>query len=126
MTRTQPHEGDVIVWTKPSCQQCRMVKFKLEAASVPYVEADITAREHAADLEHFRSLGYSSAPITEYRGIAVPGFMPSEIDRVIEAWRADHPEGGVIKSPRWPDGCPLTLSELARPDAGHSDCKENR
>lgn len=90
MTRTQPHEGDVIVWTKPACQQCRMVKFRLEAAGVPFVEADITAPEHIDDLAHFVRLGFSSAPITEYRGIAVPGFMPSEIDRVIEAWRADH------------------------------------
>lgn len=88
--RTQPREGDLIVWTKPSCQQRRMVKFRLEAADVPYTEADITAPEHAVDLEHFRSLGYSSAPITEYRGIAVPGFMPSEVDRIIAAWRADH------------------------------------
>lgn len=85
--RTSPSEGDVIVWTKPSCQQCRMVKFRLEAADVPYIEADVTSPEHAADLEHFRSLGYLSAPITEYRGIAVPGFMPSEIDRIIAAFR---------------------------------------
>jgi glutaredoxin-like protein NrdH len=87
--RTSPAEGDVIVWTKPSCQQCRMVKFRLEVANVPYVEADITAPEHAADLEHFRALGYLSAPITEYRDIAVPGFMPSEIDRIIDATRID-------------------------------------
>lgn len=85
--RTSPAEGDVIVWIKPSCQQCRMVKFRLEAANVPYAEADLTAPEHTADLEHFRSLGYLSAPITEYRCIAVPGFMPSEIDRIIAAFR---------------------------------------
>lgn len=78
----------VVVWSKPACQQCRMVKFRLEAAGVPFVEQDITASESAKDLEHFRSLGYSSAPITEFGGIAVPGFTPSEIDRVIEAWRA--------------------------------------
>ena len=90
MTRTQPREGLVIVWTKPSCQQCRMVKFRLEAAGVDFVEADITDPHHAGDLAHFQGLGYSSAPITEYRDIAVPGFMPSEIDRVIEAWKADH------------------------------------
>lgn len=78
----------VIVWTKPSCVQCRLVKLRLEAASVPFEERDLTAPESAKDLEHFRGLGYSSAPITEYGGIAVPGFMPSEIDRIIEAWRA--------------------------------------
>lgn len=88
--RTTPQEGDVIVWTKPACQQCRMVKFRLEAAGVPFTESDITAPEHERDLEYFRGLGFSSAPITEYRAIAVPGFMPTEIDRVIAAWRADH------------------------------------
>lgn len=87
----QPREGDVVVWTKPSCQQCRMVKFRLTAADVPFVEADLTATDSAHDLEHFRGLGFSAAPITEYGGIAVPGFMPSEIDRIIDAWRVDHP-----------------------------------
>lgn len=81
----------VIVWTKPSCMQCRLVKFRLEAAGVPFEEMDLTAPESAKDLEYFRGLGYLSAPITEYGGIAVPGFMPSEIDRIIEAWRVDHP-----------------------------------
>lgn len=28
-------------------------------------------------------------------------------------------EGGVIRSPRWPDGCPLTLDELVNPKGGH-------
>jgi hypothetical protein len=67
-----------------------MVKFRLEAAGVAFVERDLTAPEHAKDLEYFRGIGYSSAPITEFAGIAVPGFTPSEIDRVIEAWRAEH------------------------------------
>jgi glutaredoxin-like protein NrdH len=84
--------SDVIVWTKPACVQCRMVKFRLEAAGVPFTEQDLTAPSAAKDLEHFRGLGYTSAPITEYGGIAVPGFMPTEIDRVIAAWREDHPE----------------------------------
>ncbi len=69
-----------------------MVKFRLDAGSVPYLEEDLTAPSSAKDLEHFKGLGYSSAPITEYGGIAVPGFMPSEIDRIITAWREDHPE----------------------------------
>jgi glutaredoxin-like protein NrdH len=68
-----------------------MVKFRLEAAKVSFVERDITAPENAKDLEYFRGLGYSSAPITEFGDIAVPGFMPTDIDRVIEAWRAKHP-----------------------------------
>lgn len=81
----------VIVWTKPACVQCRLVKQRLSAAGVPFEERDLTAPEAVKDLEHFKGLGYSSAPITEYEGIAFPGFMPGEVDRVIAAWRADHP-----------------------------------
>lgn len=83
---------EVVVWSKPACQQCRMVKFRLEAAGVPFVERDLTAPEHAKDLNHFRGIGYGSAPITEYGALAVPGFTPAEIDQVIDAWRADHVE----------------------------------
>lgn len=77
----------IVVWTKPSCQQCRMVKYRLEVAGVPFEERDLTAPEHAKDLAHFTGLGYRSAPITEYGELAVPGFVPSEIDQVIAAWR---------------------------------------
>lgn len=78
---------NVIVWTKPVCQQCRMVKHRLATAGVPFEDRDLTAPEAAEDLERFRSLGYTSAPITEYEGLAVPGFIPAEIDQVIAAWR---------------------------------------
>lgn len=90
---TMNEDTRVIVWTKPACQQCRMVKFRLEAAGVEFDELDITAPQHASDLEYFRGLGYLSAPITEYGGMAVPGFMPSDLDELIEAWRSLHPAG---------------------------------
>lgn len=80
----------MIVWTKPACVQCRLVKHRLEQAGVPFVERDLTVPESAKDLEYFRGLGYTSAPITEFEGIAVPGFMPAEIDRLIGAWKAIH------------------------------------
>ena len=82
----------VIVWTKPNCVQCRLVKPRLTEARVPFEEHALTAPESSKDLEHFKGLGYSSAPITEYGGIAFPGFMPAQITRVIDAWRADHPQ----------------------------------
>ncbi len=94
--------SDVIVWSKPDrvpgdptkqgCVQCDAVKRRLEAAQVPFVSHDITAPEHAKELEYFRGLGLSTAPITEYGDILAAGFLPSEVDRVIEAWRAHHPE----------------------------------
>jgi len=80
----------VTVWTKPICGQCIAVKAALTAAGVRFESRDLTAPEAAKDLEHFRGLGLGSAPITEYRGKAVPGFLPSEIGEVIDLWRSDH------------------------------------
>ncbi len=77
----------VIVWSKPSCQQCRMVKYRLEAADVAFEERDLTAPDAVKDLEHFRGLGYTSAPITEYGELVVAGFHPTHLDQVIDAWR---------------------------------------
>lgn len=85
----------VIVWTKPACQQCRIVKFRLEAAGVEFEERDITAPANHKDLEYFQGLGYRSAPITEFGELAVPGFVPSEIDRIIAAWRAAQVRAGA-------------------------------
>ncbi len=47
----------IIVWTKPSCEQCRMVKFRLQAAGVPFEERDLTALENANYLAHFVGIG---------------------------------------------------------------------
>lgn len=91
--------SDVItVWTKPDCQQCRMVKRRLTELDVPFEERDLTAPAAVKDLEYFRALGFRSAPITEYEGLAVPGFVPVEVDRVAAAWRADHPAHVAVES----------------------------
>lgn len=94
-TRTPAPSGDVTVWTKPSCVQCTAVKRRLAEAGVPFTERDLTAAENADQLEYFQKLGYRSAPITEHEQIAVPGFVPAEIDRVIAAWRDGHPDGAA-------------------------------
>lgn len=88
---TRPPSGDVTVWTKPDCVQCRAVKRRLAEAGVPFTERDITAPEHAADLAYFKGLGYRSAPITEHMAALAAGYVPAEIDRIITAWRAGHP-----------------------------------
>lgn len=82
----------VTVWTKPGCTQCRFVKYRLDAADVPYRELDLSSPDHAKDLAHFAGIGYRQAPITEYGDIAFPGFMPSNVDRIIARWRELHPE----------------------------------
>lgn len=80
---------EITVWSKPNCQQCVAVKRRLSAAGVPFEERDITAPENARDLDHFKGIGYSSAPITEYGIIAFPGFDPGAVDALIAAWKAD-------------------------------------
>lgn len=92
---TAPPSGDVTVWTKPACVQCNAVKRRLTEAGVPFTECDLTHPDHEKDLAHFKGLGYSSAPITEHGAVAVPGFVPAEIDRIIAAWRAGHPAEAV-------------------------------
>ena len=84
---TAEPSGDITVWTKPACVQCTAVKRRLTAAGVPFTERDLTADENASDLEYFQKLGYRSAPITEHGHVAVAGYIPAEIDRIIAAWR---------------------------------------
>lgn len=96
MTRLPSHltaepSGEITVWTKPACVQCTAVKRRLTEAGVPFTEHDLTAEENAGDLEYFQKLGYRSAPITEHGDVAVPGYVPADIDRIIAAWRVGHP-----------------------------------
>lgn len=90
-----PPSGDVTVWTKPNCVQCRLVKHRLTVAGVPFTERDLPAPEHEKDLAYFKGIGISSAPITEHGAVVVPGFIPAEIDLIIAAWRAGHPVEAV-------------------------------
>lgn len=97
------------LWTKPNCVQCNAVKKRLIelidglAGLSPdqvkeawqglverdiVVERDLTAPEHAKDLEYFKkACGYSSAPITEFNNHAVPGFIRDEIDNIVKEWK---------------------------------------
>ncbi|QNN98057.1 NrdH-like glutaredoxin [Microbacterium phage Fede] len=98
----------ITVWTKPSCVQCNMVKkFLVEkftgkrnlspggledewqdlirAGKVR--ELDLSSPDHIKDLEHFKGLGYGSAPITEYKSHAVPGFIPAQLATIFEEYQ---------------------------------------
>lgn len=81
----------VIVWSKPDCVQCKAVYRRLDEAEVPYKSKDLTAPEYSADLEYFKGLGYRTAPITEFNKTLVPGFVPVEIDKIIEEYHAAYP-----------------------------------
>lgn len=79
----------IVLHKKPACQACRAVARRLSEAGVEFIEQDLTAPENLKDLEHFKGLGYSSAPITEYGDIAFPGYNPAEVDRVIAKYKED-------------------------------------
>lgn len=51
----------VTVYTKPSCQPCRMTKKKLDAAGTIYTEVDVT--QDPAALAFVKGLGYTGAPV---------------------------------------------------------------
>lgn len=98
----------ITVWTKPVCVQCNAVKRRLveqlthQAGLSPEMikhdweklkalgwvqDFDLTADQHVKDLEHFKGLGYTAAPITEWEGSAIPGYNPDEIDKLVEKWK---------------------------------------
>ena len=94
----------ITLWTKPNCVQCNAVKRRLVEKIKGLVgltvtqlkeefqklvhegvvtERDLTAPENEESLLHFKGLGYTSAPITEYGPHAVPGYIPDEIDNIV-------------------------------------------
>ncbi|QDF16962.1 NrdH-like glutaredoxin [Microbacterium phage YellowPanda] len=98
----------ITLWSKPNCVQCNMVKKLLiekftgrrglgieetkaewqNLISLGIVsEQDLTAEENNKQLEYFKGLGYMSAPITEYKDSAIPGFIPSELDDMVASWK---------------------------------------
>ena len=93
-----------------------------ESSKTPIAEwAESTGKSIAEGLEQMHD---AIAPTPECQG-CVPG-MESDPE-CPEHGKTPAPveaEGGVLKSPRWPDGCRLTLNELARTGEGHIDCRK--
>lgn len=98
----------IILWSKPVCQQCYMVKgllireldgrtglnredtmalWQTLIREGKVAEYDLTAEENKDQLEYFKGLGYAMAPITEYRNSAIPGFNVSELTDMAHAWK---------------------------------------
>lgn len=104
----QEQHVPITVWTKPVCMQCNMVKkffvekfvgrsgIRPDEVKIIWTnlvnehkvrERDLTAESNAESLEFFKGLGYSSAPITEYKSHAVPGFIPAELATIFEEYK---------------------------------------
>ena len=102
----------LVFWTKPSCVQCDAVKRQFVQKVLGFsgtmievkeklaeliadpenhmAEIDLTSEEASKDLQYFKGLGYTSAPITEYGTHLVSGYVPPLIDDLIEAWQVNH------------------------------------
>lgn len=102
----------IIIWTKPVCGQCDMTKkilveeftglkglSKAEVSQeiqglidLGYIAVeDLTAEENIEQLTYMKSLGYASAPLTEYKGSITPGFNVAELKEKASQWKLDHP-----------------------------------
>lgn len=102
----------ITVWTKPVCAQCDMTKKLLVEEltglkglskqqvsqelqglmDMGYIEIkDLTAEENTEQLAYMKSLGYASAPLTEYKNSITPGFNVAELKDKAAQWKSDHP-----------------------------------
>ena len=102
--------NNIILWTKPSCVQCNAVKKRLVERSTgesglsrPEVliyfetlvqqgkieEYDLSDPKFSEDLEYFKGLGLTAAPITEYKGNIVAGYNTEMLDNLLRSWESD-------------------------------------
>ena len=56
----------VVVYSKPNCRNCTMLKMWLDAKGIDYSEVDVTQERSA--LNKIREAGYSSLPALEING----------------------------------------------------------
>ena len=77
------------VWTTPNCVQCRQTKRVLDKSNVAYDSFDLT--QHPEELENFKALGLTSAPIVVSGETRFSGFRLDKLKRLIE--RVQHEKG---------------------------------
>lgn len=75
---------NVMVYSKPGCQQCKFTCLSLDHAGIAYNAVDLTT--NAAALEYVQDLGYSQAPVVVVNDHHHwSGFNPTEIERLRSA-----------------------------------------
>ena len=57
---------EVVVYSKPSCKNCTLLKMWLSAKEIDYNEVDVAQEQNA--LNKIREAGYSSLPALEISG----------------------------------------------------------
>lgn len=81
MSTTNPAEN-IIVYSKPACQQCVMTMRYLNKHQIPHTHKDIT--EDPAAYNRTQELGYTAAPVVEVLDTnhSWYGFNPDELAKL--------------------------------------------
>jgi glutaredoxin-like protein NrdH len=75
---------NIVIYTKPGCQQCRLTAMSFDKAGIDYTSIDLTTNDAA--LDYVQDLGYAQAPIVvvdDHHHWS--GFNPTEIERLTRA-----------------------------------------
>lgn len=78
----------ITVYTLPACVQCDSTKRYLTKHLVDFTEVDLSQDSEAMD--KIRKLGYSQAPVVEYKDQHWSGFRMERLDGVVKAEKT-HP-----------------------------------
>lgn len=66
-----------VVYTLPSCVQCRATKRHLEKKGIPYIEADARLPENR---DRIAAWGYTQAPVVESGSDHWSGYDPDRLN----------------------------------------------
>jgi glutaredoxin-like protein NrdH len=72
---------NILLYSKPGCQQCRLTSLSLDKAGLKYTSVDLTTNDAA--LEYVQGLGYAQAPVVvvdDHHHWS--GFNPTEIEKL--------------------------------------------
>jgi glutaredoxin-like protein NrdH len=71
----------VVVYSKPHCIECNVLKRFLHDYGIAYEVRDCAA--HPKYLEEVKTMGFLGVPVTVVNGTAVQGLQPDEILRLL-------------------------------------------
>lgn len=70
----------IIVYSVPSCAQCKMVKRFLDSKNIAYQEIDGSQEKIREEL---KSLGFSSFPVVKKGDFSFSGFRPDRLRKLV-------------------------------------------
>lgn len=70
----------IIVYSVPSCAQCKMVKRFLDSKNIAYQEIDGSQEKIREEL---KSLGFSSFPVVKKGDFSFSGFRPDQLRKLV-------------------------------------------